>query len=242
MNFLEVRNLVVRFNSHVIIEDVSFDVAKGDVVSIIGPNGSGKTTLVRAILGLVEHRGEILLEGKRLGEQTHRVGYVPQRFDFDRTFPISVKEFLRLAVAHPEPAWYEEVCREFGIAGLMKNKLGTLSGGQMQRVLVASALLKKPELLILDEPTSGVDLEGTASFYELVRHENEVHKITIFLITHEVNKMVFHTSTKVICLNKALFCCGEPQVVITKELLEKLYGTRFKMSDHEHFNMPDHKH
>ena len=233
MNFLEVKNLDVRFNSHVILEDVSFDIAKGDVVSIIGPNGSGKTTLVRAMLGLVEHSGDILLEGKHFREQPHRIGYVPQRFDFDRTFPISVKEFLRLAFAHPDPAWYEEVCREFSITGILKNKLGTLSGGQMQRVLIASALLKKPELLILDEPTSGVDLEGTASFYELVRHENEVHKITIFLVSHEVN-MVFHTSTKVICLNRALIGCGEPHTVLTKELLERLYSTHFEMRDHEH--------
>jgi zinc transport system ATP-binding protein len=233
MSFLEVKNLGVKFNSHIIIDDVSFEIAKGDVVSIIGPNGSGKTTLVRAMLGLVEHSGHIFLEGKNLREQTHRVGYVPQRFDFDRTFPISVKEFLRLSVVHPDPAWYEEVCREFSIAGLMKNKLGTLSGGQMQRVLIASALLKKPELLILDEPTSGVDLEGTASFYELVRHENEVHNITIFLISHEVN-MVFHTSTKVICLNKALLGCGEPHTIITKELLEKLYSMHFEMRDHNH--------
>jgi zinc transport system ATP-binding protein len=233
MAFLEVKNLGVRFNSHVIIDDVSFAVAKGDVVSIIGPNGSGKTTMVRAMLGLVEHSGDILLEGKALQEQLHRVGYVPQRFDFDRTFPISVKEFLRLAVAHPEPAWDEEVCREFSIAGLMKNKLGTLSGGQMQRVLIAGALLKQPEVLILDEPTSGVDIEGTASFYELVRHVNEAHNITIFLISHEVN-MVFHTSTKVICLNRAMLCCGEPRAVMTKELLEKLYSTHFKMQEHEH--------
>jgi zinc transport system ATP-binding protein len=233
MSFLEVKNLVVRFNSHVILEDVSFDIAKGDVVSIIGPNGSGKTTLVRAMLGLVDHHGHILFEGKPLCEQVDRIGYVPQRFDFDRTFPISVKEFLGLAFAHPDPAWYEEVCREFSIAAILKDKLGTLSGGQMQRVLIASALLKKPELLILDEPTSGVDLEGTASFYELVRHENEVHKITILLVSHEVN-MVFHTSTKVICLNRALLCCGEPHTVITKELLEKLYSTHFEMRDHEH--------
>ena len=233
MGFLEVKNLVVRFNGHAIVDEVSFDVARGEVVSIIGPNGSGKTTLVRAMLGLVEHHGDILLEGKSLCEQLHRIGYVPQRFDFDRTFPISVKEFLRLAVAHPDPAWYEEVCREFSIAELMKNKLGTLSGGQMQRVLIASALLKQPEVLILDEPTSGVDIEGTASFYELVRHINEEHKITIFLISHEVN-MVFHTSTKVICLNRAMLCCGEPRAVMTKELLEKLYSTHFKMQEHNH--------
>jgi zinc transport system ATP-binding protein len=233
MDFIEVKNLSVRFNSHVILEDMSFEIAKGDVVSIIGPNGSGKTTLVRAMLGLVEHRGHILFEGKPLCQQVDRIGYVPQRFDFDRTFPISVKEFLGLAFAHPDPAWYEEVCREFSITAILKNKLGTLSGGQMQRVLIASALLKKPELLILDEPTSGVDLEGTASFYELVRHENEVHKLTILLVSHEVN-MVLHTSTKVVCLNRTMLCCGDPQKVMTKELLEKLYSTHFEMRDHEH--------
>lgn len=233
MSFIEVRNLAVKFNGNTIIENVSFNVEKGEVVSIIGPNGSGKTTLVRAMLGLVDHSGQILLEGKPLREQTGRAGYVPQRFDFDRTFPISVEEFLALAVSHPDPAWYEEVGREFSIAGLMKKKLGTLSGGQMQRVLIGSALLKKPELLILDEPTSGVDLEGTVSFYELVRHVNEQHNITVFLVSHEVN-MVLHTSTKVICLNRALLCCGEPRATITRELLEKLYGTHFQLRNHEH--------
>ncbi len=233
MKFLEVKNVGVHYNSHIILEDVSFEIDKGDVVSIIGPNGSGKTTLVRAMLGIIEHSGQILLEGKPILEQPDRIGYVPQRFDFDRTFPISVKEFLRLMARHPDPAWYEEVCREFSITAILKNRLGTLSGGQMQRVLIAGSILKKPELLILDEPTSGVDLEGTASFYELVRHENEVHKITIFLISHEVN-MVFHTSSKVICLNRSLMCCGEPHTVMTKELLEKLYSTHFEMREHEH--------
>lgn len=233
MNFIEAKNLTVAIKGNKIIENVSFEVDKGDVVSIIGPNGSGKTTLVRAMLGLIEYKGTVTWNGRPFTEQLNNIGYVPQRFDFDRTFPLSVDEFLGLSGYKPDKEWRVEVCDEFGITGILKRKIGTLSGGQMQRVLIVSSLLKKPELLILDEPTSGVDIEGVASFYELVRHLNREHHITIFLVSHEVN-MVFTTSTKVICVNKGIFCSGEPNRVMTKELLDQLYGSHFGMRDHIH--------
>jgi zinc transport system ATP-binding protein len=233
MSFIEVKNLSVAFNSNKIIENISFDVEKGDVVSIIGPNGSGKTTLIRAMLGLIEHKGTVLLNTKPLKEHLNEIGYVPQRLDFDRTFPISVEEFLSISGYKPDEAWREEVYREFGISGILRKKLGTLSGGQMQRVLIASSLLKKPQLLILDEPTAGVDIEGAANFYELIRHVNQEHNITVFLVSHEIN-MVATTSTKVICVNRSLFCCGEPEKVLTKNLLEELYKSHFEMRDHVH--------
>jgi zinc transport system ATP-binding protein len=233
MSLIEVKNLSVTINGNKIIENVSFEVEKGDVVSIIGPNGSGKTTLVRAMLGLIEHKGTVKWDSKPFREQLNGVGYVPQRFDFDRTFPISVDEFLNLGGHWADEAWREEMCREFGISGILRRKLGTLSGGQMQRVLIVSSLLKKPELLILDEPTAGVDIEGAASFYELIRHINKEHDITVFLISHEVN-MVSTTSTKVICVNRSMFCCGEPKKVMTKEVLDQLYSGHFEMRDHVH--------
>jgi zinc transport system ATP-binding protein len=233
MSFIDVKNMTVTFGGNAIVRDVTFGLDRGDVASIIGPNGSGKTTLVRAMLGLVAHSGEVLLEGRPLRNQLGRVGYVPQRFDFDRTFPLSVNEFLELPVARPDAKWREEVLREFSVDILLQKKLGTLSGGQMQRVLIASALLKKPEILILDEPTSGVDVEGVASFYELVRHINVEHKMTVLLISHEVN-MVSTTSTKVVCLNKDLVSCGEPRKAITPETLEKLYGEDFELRQHKH--------
>jgi zinc transport system ATP-binding protein len=233
MSFIEVKDLTVTINGNAIIRNVSFVLDKGDVASIIGPNGSGKTTLVRAMLGMVGHKGEVLLEGRPLRHQFARVGYVPQRFDFDRTFPISVSEFLALPVAKPNAKWREEVLREFSVDVLLKQKLGTISGGQMQRTLIAAALLKNPEILILDEPTSGVDLEGVASFYDLVRHINQEHSITVLLISHEVN-MVATTSTKVVCLNKDLVCCGDPKTVMTRGTLEKLYGADFELREHNH--------
>jgi zinc transport system ATP-binding protein len=150
MSFIEVKNLAVAFNGNQVIENVTFAVDKGDVVSIIGPNGSGKTTLVRAMLGLIEHKGTVTWNGTPFREHLGEAGYVPQRFDFDRTFPISVDEFLNLPDYKPDTSWREEMCREFGVTDILKKKLGTLSGGQMQRVLIVSSLLKKPELLILD--------------------------------------------------------------------------------------------
>jgi zinc transport system ATP-binding protein len=233
MSFIDVKELSVTINGNAILRNVTFGVDKGDVVSIIGPNGSGKTTLVRAMLGMMDHKGEVLLEGRPLRHQFARVGYVPQRFDFDRTFPLSVSEFLELPIARPDESWRAEALREFSVDVLLKQKLGTLSGGQMQRTLIVAALLKKPEVLILDEPTSGVDLEGVASFYELVRHINQEHSITVMLISHEIN-MVFTTSTKVVCLNKDLVCCGDPKKVITSETLDKMYGPDHELRMHNH--------
>jgi zinc transport system ATP-binding protein len=233
MSFIDVKDLTVTLGGNAIVRNVTFSLDMGDVASIIGPNGSGKTTLVRAMLGLTQHTGEVLLEGKPLRNQMARIGYVPQRFDFDRTFPLSVSEFLDLPVAHPDESWREEVLREFSVDVLLGKRLGTLSGGQMQRTLIAMALLKKPEILILDEPTSGVDLEGVASFYDLIRHINTEHRITVLLISHEVN-MVSTTSTKVVCLNKDLISCGEPKSAMNPETLEKLYGQDFELRQHNH--------
>jgi zinc transport system ATP-binding protein len=233
MSYIDVRDLTVAFNGNAIVRNVTFVLDRGDVASIIGPNGSGKTTLVRAMLGLTPHTGEALLEGRPLRSQFSRVGYVPQRFDFDRTFPLSVSEFLELPVARPDEKWREEVLREFSVDILLEKKLGTLSGGQMQRALIASALLKKPEILILDEPTSGVDVEGVASFYQLIRHINTEHRMTVILISHEVN-MVSTTSNKVVCLNKDLVSCGDPKKVITSETLGILYGADFELRQHNH--------
>jgi len=233
MSYVDIHDVGVTFGGNPILRNVTFNVDKAEVVSIIGPNGSGKTTLIRAMLGLIEHRGNVLLAGRPLRHQMERVGYVPQRFDFDRTFPLSVQEFLALAVKKADGEWRDEVLREFSVRPLLRQKLGTLSGGQMQRVLIASALMKQPEVMMLDEPTSGVDVEGVASFYELVRHINKEHEITVFLVSHEVN-MVFKTSTKVVCLNKDLVCCGDPRKVITTEILDKLYGPDHELRVHDH--------
>lgn len=232
MPFVSVKNVNVEINGQTIVKDISFSVEKGEIVSIIGPNGSGKTTLLKAMLGLIEHSGEILLENQPLEKNLGRVGYVPQRFNFDITFPITVREFLNLASPHSKLKVEKEICRDIKINQFQNKKLGQLSGGQLQRVLIAQSLIREPELLILDEPTAGIDIEGSKNFYEIVEHLNKKHKATIIMVSHEVN-MVYKLADKVICLNREMICYGQPNESLNKATLDKLYS-KMEMRPHRH--------
>ncbi|GAB4338097.1 MAG: zinc ABC transporter ATP-binding protein ZnuC [Candidatus Abyssubacteria bacterium] len=229
---LDIRDLTVRFNGHVILNHLNFYVNSGEIVAIIGPNGSGKTTLLKAILGLVPYQGEIRIFGLPARQALRDIGYVPQKFDFDKTFPLTVKEFISFIKASSED-WKDEVLREVGVVTFADKRIGELSGGQLQRLLIAKALLKQPRLLMLDEATSGVDIAAEMTFYELVSHLNETHGVTIMLISHEVN-MVYSFATQILCLNKDLVCNGRPKEAITKEVMEKLYGKDIRLQAHGH--------
>jgi ABC-type Mn2+/Zn2+ transport system ATPase subunit len=222
----------VKYNDHVILNDLNYYVKPGEIVAIIGPNGSGKTTMLKAILGLIPYQGKITVLGISQKRALHRIGYVPQRFDFDKTFPLTVKEFLSY-VKVENNEWREEVLREVGVNALLDKRIGELSGGQLQRILIAKALLKKPLLLLLDEATSGIDVAAEMTFFELIEHLNKTHNLTIMLISHEIN-MVYNFATQILCLNKDLVCDGRPKEAITKEVLETLYGKDIKFRLHEH--------
>ena len=229
---LEIKNLTVRYNDHVILNHLNFWVNSGEIVAIIGPNGSGKTTLLKAILGLIPHQGEVTIFGGSPRLALDNIGYVPQRLDFDRTFPLTVNEFLNF-IKVKNRSWREEVLREVGVNTFMDKRLGELSGGQLQRLLIAKALLKEPKLLMLDEATSGVDIAAEMTFFELIEHLNKTHNVTIMLISHEV-QMVYKFATQILCLNKDLVCNGRPKEAITKEVLEKLYGKNIEFQPHDH--------
>ena len=229
---LEIKNLTVRYNDHVILNHLNFWVNSGEIVAIIGPNGSGKTTLLKAILGLIPHQGEVTIFGGSPRLALDNIGYVPQRLDFDRTFPLTVNEFLNF-IKVKNRSWREEVLREVGVNTFMDKRLGELSGGQLQRLLIAKALLKEPKLLMLDEATSGVDIAAEMTFFELIEHLNNTHNVTIMLISHEV-QMVYKFATQILCLNKDLVCNGRPKEAITKEVLEKLYGKNIEFQPHDH--------
>lgn len=229
---LEIENLTVKYNDHVILNSLNFYVKSGELVAIIGPNGSGKTTLLKAILGLIPHEGRVKILGGSPKLALNDIGYVPQRFDFDKSFPLTVREFLSFIKVTNEP-WREEVLREVGVNAFMDKGLGELSGGQLQRLLIAKALLKEPKLLLLDEATSGVDMAAEMTFFELIEHLNKTHGVTIMLISHEVN-MVYTFATQILCLNRDLVCNGRPKEAITQEVLEKLYGKDIQFQPHEH--------
>lgn len=231
MNALKIKGLSVTIGQQAIIEDVSFEVEEGEIVAVIGPNGSGKSTLFRAILGLVPHQGEALIFGKPIEQALPAIGYVPQHFDFDRTIPITVKEFLSFAEPELTTKQTEKLCREVNVDALADKLIGELSGGQLQRVLIAQALFKNPRLLLLDEPASGIDIQGARAFYDLIEHLNREHKVTVMLISHEIS-FVHGFAHKVICLNRNLVCHGAPGNVLDKETLQKLYGSKIDMHIH----------
>ena len=231
MNAITVKNLKVAFDHTPVIDGVSVDVKKGEIAALIGPNGSGKSTFIRAVLGLIPYSGTIKVFDKPVREVLHRVGYVPQHFDFDRTIPITVREFLAFSRPRTGKREAERICREVQVDVLEDKLLGELSGGQLQRVLIAKALFKNPELLLLDEPSAGIDIEGAKVFYDLVEHLNEKHGVTVLLISHEIS-FVHRFADRVICLNRDLVCHGPPEEVLTRATLNKLYGSDMDVHIH----------
>ena len=235
---IRVQNLSYKFNDFTALENVSFEIEKGDIVAIIGPNGSGKTTLLQNIIGLLSPTaGTITIDGKKPRDVRQKIGYVPQRFDFDRTIPISVYEFMGLE--HCGKAGHDlknirRSLKEVGLQNMEKKQLGNLSGGQFQRVMIARALLHEKQILIFDEPSTGVDIAGEQTIYDLIKKINEEKQVTCIIVSHELNIVNKYTK-KVICINKEMICFGAPELVITKETLQKLYGSEtglFHAHDH----------
>jgi zinc transport system ATP-binding protein len=215
-----------------ILRDVSFSIPKGSITAIIGPNGSGKTTLLKLLLGLLSpQQGTVRVLGKEPQESKNEIAYVPQRFSFDRSFPITVWEFLRFS--HPECAKekIEQYLKHLNMDASLDAQLGSLSGGQLQRVLIERAMLGDPQILFLDEPASGIDMGGERSFYELVLHLHREHGSTVVMVSHELD-VVANYSTLVLCLNRKLVCQGRPEQALSPETLRELYGKEATLYHH----------
>ena len=246
---IAVDRCTVAFGQNVVLENIAFVVNQGEISAMIGPNGSGKTTLMKAILGLVPiQSGEVRVFGKHLHAVRNLIGYVPQRFDFDRNFPITVREFMELARhAHCPKSRIAEKMKEVGLPSkTLDEQLGNLSGGQLQRVLIAQAILNNPQILFLDEPSSGIDIAGEATFYELIEHLNVEHKTTVILVSHDV-AMVSGIVDNIICINKKLLCYGPPGDALTVKKIGELFGPHSHVYDHpghddRHAHGPDDHH
>ena len=232
-NILQVEHLSVNYNGNTVLNDLNFSIKKGEIVAVVGPNGSGKTTLIRAILGLILYRGRVLVNHQPVKTTLGKIGYVPQRFFFDRTIPITAGEFLQIAFQKVQPRKIRHALLEVDMKQHEDTPIGNLSGGQFQRVLMARAILNNPSILFLDEATSEVDIVGAKSFYDIVAHLNRIHQTTVLLVSHEIN-MVYKFADQIICLNRDLICYGKPKDTITKEVLEKLYGSEVRFQEHKH--------
>ncbi len=213
------RSVGVRRGAHTILSDIDLTVDSGEVLTVIGPNGGGKTTLLKVVLGLIKPD-----EGSVSQRPGLRIGYVPQRLPLDSTLPMSVGRLMCLTRRHTG-AVIGSALAETGVAHLVDAAVTTLSGGELQRVLIARALLAKPELLVLDEPVQGVDFSGEVALYEKIADIRRRHGCGILLVSHDLH-VVMAASDRVVCLNRHVCCAGVPNEVAEAPEYLRLFGPR----------------
>jgi len=224
---LTVDKLQIEYSGDKIISDLSFTVNKGEILIILGPNGAGKTTLLRALQGLLPYEGSVTWNAQK-------ISYLPPQEFLQRHNlpPLTVKEFYSFKTSDLNSI--KSMIAEIGLdENVLSHQFSELSTGQFQRMLIGWALLDNPDVLILDEPTSGIDIGGEETIYSLLHKFWKNQNLTILLVTHDLN-IVWEYATQVICLNKQQMCMGKPDEVLTPEQLKKLYGTGVKFYKHQH--------
>ena len=237
---ISIHNLNFAYTGTPVLENIQLDVAEGDFIGIVGPNGGGKSTLLKLMLGLLQpESGELRIFGQTPRRSVERIGYVPQYANFAKDFPISVWETVLLGRLTPR-RWFgghsqkdkrlaEQALRETEIWELRARPIGALSGGQLQRVLIARALASQPDILLLDEPTASVDVRAEKTIFELLRHLNQ--RMTIIVVSHDVGFISDYVN-RVACLNRRLVCHAVDQ--LDPHELEHLYGKHVHQLTHSH--------
>lgn len=237
---IEIDRVCFGYGGPLVLEDVSLSVPPGEFLGLVGPNGGGKSTLLKIILGLIEPTaGRVTLLGRRPTQARRAVGYVPQHPVFPRDFPITVEDAVLLGRIGRTRWWggfpavdrpiARKAMRETEVGDLAGRSLATLSGGQLQRVLIAQALASEPRVLLLDEPTANIDLRVESDIYSLLKHLSA--RLTIVVVSHDVG-FISQYVTRVACLNRTLLC--HQTDAITGQTIEALYGTPVRMIHHRH--------
>jgi len=207
------------FEGRTVLDNVSLEVNQGKIVTLIGPNGAGKTTLVRIILGLMTADSGTVSKRPDLN-----IGYMPQKLVIDPTMPIAVSRFLELS-GSSDPDHLRDILAQLNIPHLLNSPLTSVSGGEMQRVLLARAMLRRPQLLVLDEPAQGVDVSGQAELYGLISEIRDQQNCGVIMISHDLH-LVMSSTDEVVCLNHHVCCHGEPEHVSNDPAFLDLFGAR----------------
>lgn len=232
---LKVENLNVVLGGQKILKNLTFEVNNDDIIAVIGPNGAGKTVLFRTLLGLIPYEGLIKWQ------ENIKIGYVPQKLFIESDLPLTTKEFFTFK--EKNIAEVDKALKAVGFAEdvphkghlqehVLNKKIGSLSGGELQRVLMAWSIIGHPNVLLFDEPTTGIDIGAEESIYALLKRLKEKENLTIFIISHEL-QIVYKYATKVICLNKENVCFGPPDTALSPETLNKLFGGEIGIYKHQ---------
>ena len=239
MSLITVENLGVRYGANTVLKGVDLSIDPGEIVTIVGPNGSGKTSLFRAIIGATP-----LANGTITKRPGLKIGYVPQRLHIDPTLPITVERFMQLLGRVKRDAILRAL-EAAGVPDIRGRQMSKLSGGQMQRVLLARALINHPDILLLDEATQGLDQPGSAAFYQQIETVRRDTNCAIMMISHELH-VVMAASDRVICLNGHVCCAGTPAVVASAPEYRALFGSgtggALALYRHDHDHEHEHHH
>ncbi len=238
---VELRGVVCGYGGAAALTDVDLTIMAGDFVGLVGPSGAGKTTLLRVILGSVEvYRGEINVNGRPIDRRRPRAGYVPQLETIDWNFPVTVEQVVLMGCASKGwLPWHRRedveraqgVMERLGIAGLARRHIRALSGGQQQRAFLGRALVSSPDLLLLDEPTAGVDIKTRDDILHLLDELNH-EGVTVIMTTHELNAVAAHLPW-VVCINGRVIAEGPPSEVYTADILKRTYGAEMAVMQYE---------
>jgi zinc transport system ATP-binding protein len=214
---LELKAVDLLRGARLLLQQVSLQLQAGEILTIIGPNGAGKTTLVRVALGLL-----VPDSGQVMRQPGVHIGYMPQRLHIDPTLPLTVRRFLVMTDT-PQPGRVLTLLQEVGAAHVLESPLQNLSGGEMQRVLLARALIRDPELLVLDEPVQGVDVHGQMELYQLISRIRDQRGCAVMMVSHDLH-LVMAATDRVLCLNRHICCSGTPEAVTSDPAYLELFG------------------
>lgn len=246
---LEIKGLSVKYPSQKewVLKNVSLSFPQGKVTILVGPNGSGKSTCIKAILGMIPYEGKILFSQDEKGERENSIGYLPQRFLFEKSMPLTVAEFLELALTLCDHSSEEKkelilsALHKVSLEAKMFGLLRDLSGGELQRVLLARALVHNPRLIVLDEPEAGIDLHSEGSLYQLLKNLVKENGVTVVMASHEIH-LVPEFADHVVCFHEGMVSEGSPETVMRSDFFAKTYGKslHFYAHDHDHQNHQAH--
>jgi zinc transport system ATP-binding protein len=232
---IEARDLCVSFDGRQILDQVTLQISRGEIVTLVGLNGSGKTTLVRVLLGLLTPDRGTVRRAPGL-----RIGFSPQRVDRDSILPMTVQRFLTLATPMPRTR-LQALLDEVGAGGLIDNQIADLSGGEFHRVLLARAIVRTPDLLVLDEPLAGIDVASQAELYRLIAHLRERYGCGVLLVSHDLY-VVMAATDMVVCLNHHVCCMGHPHSVARDAQFIALFGPHVAETLAVYTHQHDHRH